>query len=170
MRLATLIITLLLANAALASTGPNVDQKGFDASNRAEFAGYQSYSQNNYSDSDNYMINGIKCPVPTVVFGGNAQRSIYEHQSPENLGLSIGLQIPLGTSRCKDAANLEIRKMEWDLMDAKQDALLKQERHEMETAKLCAVMMKQGFAPPDAYCQDVKKITMSENMQAVFAK
>ena len=157
MRLAIVTVSLLLANAAMASD-PVVSQKGFDASNSAEFAGYQSYSQNNYSDSDNYRINGVKCPVPTLVFGGNAQRSIYNHSTPENLGINIGVQIPLGTSRCEDAAAAELRKMQWALVDAEQLALQREEMHQLEKAKICALMLSKGFETDLDFCSIVEKI------------
>ena len=172
MRKAAILVlsTALSANFAFANGGLNSTNDSFDANNEASFSGYQSYTQNNYSDGESYRINGVKCPVPTMVFGGNAAKTDIPGHDPSNFGISLGVQIPLFTGRCEDAADAELRKMQWQLVDAEQAALQKQEMHEMEKLRMCAFMVDQGFAPPDDLCSEIQKITTSEDLQAVFAK
>ena len=168
---------LLLVFGALpvfASNGPTSTSNGFDANNQAEFSGYQNYTQNNYSDGDHYRINGVKCPVPTMFVGGNAQKSIYEDTDPKNLGLAVGVQIPLFTGRCESAAKLEIRKMQWSLQDAEHRSQIEDERHRLEKAKLCAILMQQGYKLSNKLCKDVRRDTSSRSLQQMtdqlFAK
>ncbi len=162
MRIALLTATLIFANAALASDGVDLNSQGFDASNRAEFSGYQSYSQNNYSNGDNYQINGVKCPVPTLYLGGNASNADYKHSSPKQQGIALGVQIPLFTGRCDDAANAELRMMQWRLQDAQLAAKNALEQaaanHERDRIRLCAGLMEKGYELPDSYCDGVTKV------------
>ncbi len=163
MRFAALIISLMLANAAFASDSPVVGN-GFDASNRAEFTGHQSYSQNNYSNGDNYNINGVKCPVPTLYLGGNASNGDYNNYSPKQQGIALGIQIPLFTGRCDDAANAELRTMEWRLQDAQLIAARKAQQHQVDLMRICAGLMEKGYELPDEYCQGVEKVFTEASM------
>ena len=167
-KLVSMTLLLLASSSVVFANGSNTN--GFDASNQAEFSGYQTYSQNNYSEGDHYIINDVKCPTPTLFFGGNAQRSIYKNSDPKNVSVAIGLQIPLFTGRCEDAANLEIRKMEWKLIDSQQVAIERQEMHNLEKAQVCAFMVEKGFEPPENYCQDVRRVAMNEDLESIFVK
>ncbi len=154
-------ITLLLLASSSVAYANSSNTNGFDASNRAEFSGYQSYSQNNYSNGDNYHINGVKCPVPTMYFGGNASHADYTGHDPQQVGIALGVQIPLFTGRCDDAANAELRMMEWRLQDAQlatKNALEQAaENHKREKIRLCVGLMEKGFELPDNYCDGVTK-------------
>ena len=155
-------ITLLLLASSSVAYANSSNTNGFDASNQAEFSGYQTYSQNNYSDGDHYIINGVQCPTPTLYFGGNAQKSVYKHSDPKNLSLAMGVQIPLFTDRCEDAAKLEIRKMQWHLVDSQQIAAERQAMHDLEKAQVCAFMDEKGYEIPDDYCRSVVKTRTSD--------
>ena len=157
-KLAMLVLcSAFSANFAFANGSLNSTQDSFDANNEASFSGYQSYTQNNYSDGESYRINGVKCPVPTMVFGGNAAKTDVQGHDPSNFGISVGVQIPLFTGRCEDAANVELRKMQWQLQDANRTSMQRQEIHDLEKAQMCAMMMDKGFQPPREFCADVTR-------------
>ena len=170
MRFVALIITLVLANAAFASNPPVVGN-GFDASNRAEFSGHQNYTQTNYSNGDNYRINDVTCPVPTLFMGGNGSHTDYRGHDPQSYGLTVGIQIPLFTDRCEDAANAELKKMHWHLQDAQVVAARQAQQHQVDLMRICAGLMEKGYEIPDDYCRGVTKIEKDALItDAIFAK
>lgn len=162
--------SLLSANLAFAGS-LNSTTDSFDANNEASFSGYQSYTQNNYSDGESYRINGVKCPVPTMVFGANAAGTDVNGHDPRNYGATIGIQIPLFTGRCEDAANAELKGMQWKLLDAQQDAIRKQELHDLEKMKICGFMIGKGFELPTEYCNGLEQVKSTAYLDTeIYAK
>ncbi len=168
-RLATLIVSLLMASTAFASGDQATN--GFDANNQAEFSGSQQYTQNNYSNGDNYRINDVVCPVPTMFVGGNSSYSHYDGQDPQTFGVNVGVSIPLFTKRCEDAANAELKKMHWHLQDAQVVAARQAQQHKVDLMRICAGLMEKGYEMPDEYCQGVERVhTVSLKTDKLFAK
>ena len=163
-----LAILILGCSACFAYASGNSSTGSFDANNEAQFSGYQSYTQNNYTNGDNYRINNVTCPVPTMFVGGNGAHNDYKGHDPQSFGVSVGVTIPLFTDRCQDAANAELKKMQWHLQDAKVLTERRAEQHKVDLMRICVDLMEKGYEMSEQYCQGVEQVftpaTMTEQL------
>ncbi|AHI61217.1 hypothetical protein vBVpaS1601_61 [Vibrio phage vB_VpaS_1601] len=122
-------ILLLLPFFASAESVSNSESSSYSS-------GANINNQTVINESSSYLIEDVRCPVPTLgLVGGTSQVTRGSKTTQNHIG--VGLTIPLLSGKCDEAVRLKIRKMEFDLADRERLLTIKEQSHIIKMLDSC---------------------------------